>query len=247
MSHRKTLIGVSIAGHAALFAGVFIHGVWDLEQLEYEFRSRSALAVMTPPTPQGGSYTPQEPQVKPKAPPKVVVKEPRQPRKIKEEFRIVTERGSSEPGTGVGKGQGQGPGDGPVIGDPCKEPGGLCAAVSALPTLPEVPVAPPVTVHDVTPQILKGLRISGQTAIYPPRDVHDEMYRAGKLETSASMKVCLTTEGTVSSVTLTASSGYAAYDAAFAAAAWRWIYKPYTVNGTPVPACGMVTFQYAMK
>jgi TonB family protein len=51
----------------------------------------------------------------------------------------------------------------------------------------------------------------------------------------------------VASISLKRSTRYAAYDEAILAAARRWIYRPYTVNGTPAPACGMVTFVYEMK
>ncbi len=248
MSRRKILIGVSIAGHAALFAGVAIHGIWDLEQVEYEFRSRTALSVMTPPAPpQGGSYEPRPLDVKRKEAPKVVVKEPRQPRKLKDELRITMDHGSSDDGLGAGKAPGDGPGDGPGGGGLCQERAGLCGTGAGLPALPDVPPPPPVRTHDIRPEILKGLRIRGETAIHPPKDVYDQMADSKTYEATASIKLCLTAEGTVSSVKLTTSTGYPAYDRAFVAAAWHWVYRPYTVNGTPVPACGMVTFQYAMR
>jgi TonB family protein len=73
------------------------------------------------------------------------------------------------------------------------------------------------------------------------------MHRSGDLRTSASIKLCLDPRGQVASITLTQSTRYDAYDAAILAAARRWRYQPYTVNGVPAPACGMVTFRYEMK
>jgi len=250
MSHRKTLIGVSIAGHAALVTGVFISSVWDLDRLEHDSRSRAGLAVMVPPTLESGSLSPSLPEPKPITKPKQqkkLVKEPRQPRKLKDELDIKIEVGT-EPGTGLGKGKGKGPGDtdGPEAGDPCKGPGGCEPPLTTLPVL-ELPKEPPRKIHDVRPEILRGLRIRGETAIHPPREVFDEMYRGGDHETHATLQVCIATEGTVSSVKLVRSTRYAAYDEAIVAAARRWLYRPYTANGTPVPACGMVTFQYVMK
>ncbi|HSK02957.1 MAG TPA: TonB family protein [Kofleriaceae bacterium] len=249
MSRRKLLIGASIAGHVALFTGVFVHGVWNLDQLEYESRFRAPLAFMTPPPPQGGSVAPAKVELQPKAVPKVVVKEPRQPPRVPERPEVTHEPGSSEPGTGLGTGPGTGPGDedSPEAADPCKEAGPGCGTLPA-PPLPEVPrPPPPPKVHAVTPQILKGLRIRGETAIHPPREVFHEMHRGGDLRTSASIKVCLAANGAVASVAVMKSTRYAAYDEAILAAARRWIYRPYSVNGTPVPACGMVTFVYEMK
>src|SRR5262249_26285583 len=153
------------------------------------------------------------------------------PRKLKDELRITVDHGTSEPGAGAGPGKGPGgPGDGPQTPDPCREPGGLCGTVPAL-TLPDIPPPPPVKVHDVRPDILKGLRIRGQTAIPPPRDVFDQMARTRTYEAAATIKLCLTAEGTVSSVKVTTSTGYPDYDRAFVAAAWSWLYRPYTVNG----------------
>lgn len=71
------------------------------------------------------------------------------------------------------------------------------------------------------------------------------MRQNGESATSALIKVCLAINGTVSSVTVVKSTRYAAYDAAVVAAARQWVYRPYTVNGTPTPACGFVTIQYA--
>lgn len=251
MSRRKILIGASIAGHAALFAGVFVYTAWDLDQLDYEARSRSPLAVMVPPSAEGWSYTPPKVDLEPARPPRVVVNETRQPRRPDLDLQITYEPGPSEPGEGLGAGPGEGPGDGPEGGEPCQEAGGQrCGTLPAPPPppLPELPKPPPAPkVANVTPEILRGLRLRGETAIHPPRDVYDEMSRTRSYRTSASIKLCLTGRGTVSSITLMKSTSYPAYDEALVAAARRWIYRPYAVNGTPVPACGIVTFQYAMK
>jgi len=252
MSHRKILIGASIAGHVALAAGVFVFGVWDLDQLEYEPKSRTALAVMTPPSMESGSPTLPKRDVQPKTR-KVPVKEPRQPRPREKEPEIVLERpGPSEPGTGPGSGLGTGPtgSDGPEIGAACQEASAACAPLP-VPPPPEPsasrPPPPDKKVHTITRQKLKDLRTSGETAIHPPHAVLQQMYRNGDLRTIASIQVCLATDGTVASVTLARSTKYAGYDEAILGAARRWRYQPYTVNGAPVPACGMVTFVYQMK
>ena len=243
MSRRKILIGASIAGHAALFAGVFVSSVWTVDQVDHRSRSRASLAVIAPPLPENGSFSLPKQELQRKAPPKVAVKETRQPRKP--ELEITIDKGGSETGTGEGKGKG--PGDGPEAGDPCREPGS-CEPVAVPPPLPELPKPPPPPpIHNVTPQILKGLRLSGVTVIHPPREVFDQMYRGGDLQTSAAIKLCLSIDGSVSSIDLKKSTKYGAYDDVIVAAVRGWRYKPYTVNGRPVPACGMVTFVYQMK
>lgn len=250
MSRRKLLIGASIAGHVALFTGVFVHGIWNLDQLEYESRFRAPIAVMTPPPAGGGAPSLPKVDMQPKVAPKVKVTEPRQPRaRLRDELTITTEAPGAGTGTGSpGTGAGTGVGDGPETGEPCDAARGPCGTVPVALTLPDLPPPPPPPkVRDVTPEILRGLRIRGETAIHPPRDVFQEMHRGGDLKTSASIKVCLAADGAVVSVGLMKSTRYAAYDEAILAAARRWVYRPHSVNGTPVPACGMVTFVYEMK
>jgi len=242
MSRRTILVGASIAGHAALFTGVLVLGAWDLEPVEHTSRARVSLAVMTPPAPQGGAISLPK-QDLPRKPPREVVKGPRQPRP-RSEPEIRTAPVEDGTGDGQGQGQGQGPagGDGPEVTDPCA--GGSCGAPPAPPPLPEIPRPKEPEIHSVAPQILKGLRVSGETAIHPPRDVFEQMHRSGDRRTSAAILLCLAADGSVSSVTLKRSTRYAGYDEAILGAARRWRYRPYTVNGRPAPACGMVTFLY---
>jgi protein TonB len=246
MSRRKILIGASIAGHAALLAGVLVSGAWDLDQLEHPSRARSTLAVVTPPAADSSAVV--GTTVLPVATPPRIVNDLRQPKPQRPEPTPTTGTLGARTGTGPAPGDGPG-GGGPEGGDPCQEPGG-CEPVAPPPPpreLPKPPPPPPPTIIDVAPQILKALRIRGETAILPPSEVRDQMYRSENYRTIASIKVCIATDGTVSSVRLVRSTTYPAYDEAITSAARRWVYRPYTVNGTPIPACGMVTFQYAMK
>ena len=48
-------------------------------------------------------------------------------------------------------------------------------------------------------------------------------------------------------VSVASSTRYEAYDARLVTAARAWRYRPYTVNGTPMPVCGMVTFVYTIR
>jgi protein TonB len=249
MSRRKILIGVSIAGHAALFAGVFVSSVWNIEQLDHDSKLRTSLAVIAPPVFESGSFSLPEQKLVPKRhdPPKVAVKEPRQPRQPKDDVKIEPAPGPDEPGDGTGPGTGHVLGDGPPGGDPCQEPGGCQPQVAPPPPPPPPPPPKPLKPQTVAPQVLTGLRTSGETAIYPPNDVLQQMHRSGDLKTRASIKICIGVDGAVASVGLLRSTRYPAYDEALLAGARRWIYRPYTVNGRAVPACSVVTFQYEMK
>ena len=119
----------------------------------------------------------------------------------------------------------------------------------ALPAPPEPPKPPPAPPKQavVQPQILKGLRTRGETAIHPPRDVYQQMARDRDYKTSGILKVCITATGAISSVSVLKSTGYAAYDAALVDGARGWSYRPYTADGVPVPVCSSVTFQYQMR
>jgi len=250
MPRRKILIGVSIAGHAALFAGVFASSVWNIEQLDRDSKLRTSLAVIAPPTLESGSFSPPEQKPVPRRPdpPKVAVKEPRQPRPPKDDVKIEPPPGPDATGDGLGAGKGPGGGDGPPGGAPCQEPGGCQPKVAPPPAPPAPPPAPqPPAPRTVAPQVLKGLRTSGETAIYPPNDVLQQMHRSGDLKTRASIKVCIGADGAVAQVGILQSTRYPAYDEALLAGARRWVYRPYTVNGRAMPACSVVTFQYQMK
>lgn len=205
-----------------------------------------------------------------------VVKEPRQPeRRVLEKPETAPAIAATLPGegegTGTGSGTGSGSGDQPGDGEgvPC-EPGVPCGdgASSALPNpvcgnaLREsgetcddgnltsgdgCSASCRVETQIVAPTVLQGLRTAGDTQVHPPDVVKTTMLRDGKQRTTGVLKVCIATDGAVSSVSVQATTKYAEYDARLAAAARSWRYRPYTVNGRPMPVCGMVTFVYTIK
>lgn len=249
MARRKLIVGVSIFGHLALFTGVFVHNVWDLDRLEYENRSTLTLGAILPAASEGGAPDLPKPKdsMRPKEPPKKVVKETRQPRKLDDTKVTIEPPGGGET-TGTGTGRIGPPGD---IDGPCRPEDGDCAPTPPvvppppeLPKPPEVRAAPPPF---VSPQILRGLRTRGETAIHPPRDVFNQMFRDRNYKASAILKVCITTTGAIASVAVQKSTGYATYDDALVGAARGWTYRPYTVDGKPMPVCSAVTFLYQMQ
>lgn len=248
---RKVLIGVSVLGHLALGAGVLISGAWKLERLDSDFRGLSTLAVLAPPAPSGGPADRPAQQLVPKQRAKKLVKETVQPRVPPPEPVAAATRAttaSSEPGDGGG-GDGTGPGNG--TGDP--DATGTCTDGPCDETAPPTPPAPavepprPPPVPYVPPTVLSGLRISGDPQVHPPDSTKTQMLREGRTQVKGMVKVCLSDRGDVASATIVASTRFAEYDQRLLSAIRTWRYRPYMVNQSPIPACGMVTFVYSIR
>ena len=79
-----------------------------------------------------------------------------------------------------------------------------------------------------------------------PDDVtKTEIQRSGKDKVIGSFKLCLTVGGEIQQVTMLKSTGFPAYDSKIQTKIrGEWRYKPYNVNGKPVPVCTAVTFIY---
>jgi TonB family protein len=249
MSHRKLLIGVSIAGHAALFTSAFVASSWDVDRLDYK-RARTSLAVIVPPPAESSSsYTPRPREKldrkRPRVAPPTLTQRPARPLDLPIDA-------PSTPGDGADPGAGPGRFGGvPGLGEPCTDVDGqpcrLAPEVPELPALPPPPPPPPPRPQAVDLPPDRLVRQSGNTHVLPPRDALDQMVREGTRTATAALRVCITEQGTVSSVERQRSTGYPSYDDELVAAARGWIYLPYRVGGVSRPACSLVTFQYAMK
>lgn len=239
---RRWLVGTSLVLHLAILFGVFVAGVWRIDQLE-PGRHNIDLAVAVPPPParEGG------PAAKPAAfVPKharAVVHEITQPQ-IREpdvkpaEVSDATDRNGKGHDIGDGSGTSHDGPDGPCVGE-CGP-----ATGSATPTVVE---QKPTVPQMIAPGVLRGLRTAGNTQIDASDLVKTTMMRDGHDHVSAVFKLCLDTSGAVDSLHQLHSTGYAEYDAALAAAIHDWRYQPYTVNGLAIPVCGVVTFNYSVK
>jgi TonB family protein len=271
---RRWLIPVSIAAHAGLGIFLFATGVWRLERLE-PGRVDVALGVMLPPSePEGGPPPGQKPKDAVKkdkdAPVKKKPDEIVQPEKKLETAPVPavvsTEIGAGSgsgsgsgtgSGTGSGSGSGSGSGFGSCIGNDCipgeiecgngiVETGETCDDSNTLAGDGCSAVCKKEVVL-VPPTVLQGLRISGETQIQAPDPVKTEMLRDGKDRTIGTLKLCIATDGGISSVSIVGSTKYPAYDAKLVSTARTWRYKAYTVNGRPMPVCSTVTFVYTIK
>jgi TonB family protein len=94
--------------------------------------------------------------------------------------------------------------------------------------------------------MLKALRISGETQVHPSTSTQSMMMRARDTGVTGSIQVCIGTDGSVTSATLSRSTGYSDYDHALLSAVGRWRYQPYRLKDVAVPACSTVTFEYSM-
>ncbi|CAN5332061.1 hypothetical protein BH11MYX1_BH11MYX1_55480 [soil metagenome] len=237
---RRTLIVSSIGIHIAIVAGLGLVGAWHLDQLELVKAPVDLHVAMAPPAESAGSPPrPATPfQHKQRDKPKVTVQPPDHATPA---TPAAPEVASATTTTGTGTGEGSAAGTGTGSGSGASE--SPCTADCGPPehheAVPEQQIIPP--------QLLSGLRISGETQLQPPDVVKTAMHRAGSSRVIASFQVCLDTAGTVASTRQLKPSGYAGYDAVLAQGLATWRYKPFTMNGRGIAVCSVVTFIYSMK
>jgi cysteine-rich repeat protein len=108
--------------------------------------------------------------------------------------------------------------------------------------------APPKPVP-VDPKVLRGLRINdqriaGDTQILPGRETLSSMVRNGVTRVSGIVGLCVATTGEVTEATTRKTTGYPEYDDKLVAGVHNWRYRPYVVNGSPVPVCSTIELTY---
>jgi TonB family protein len=260
---RRWLIVVSGVGHLAIAGGLWISGTWRIDRLDGKPPS-AALALMQPaPAPSGAAKTTASPKV-PKLVPKVrrtVVKTIVLPTPVKS-VETVVDDGAKEGAGGPGPGGPDATGKclencvgtvviDPVCGNGAVEAGEQCddgnatngdGCSSTCRTEPRLPVT-----AAIAPTVLKGLRTSGEEQVHPSSPTQNAMLRDGATKVRGVVKLCIATDGSVASAAMSVSTKYDDYDATLLGAVRGWRYQPYTVNGTPVPACSQVTFVYTIK
>jgi hypothetical protein len=127
----------------------------------------------------------------------------------------------------------------------------VVAAVAApvvplpLPSAAPVPPAPPQT---VAPTALDANRVSGEKDIVPDDITQAEIGRAGVATLVGSYKVCITTDGSITTVTPLKATGFPAYDTKIQnTIRSKWRYRPFMVNGKATAVCTAVRFIYSQK
>ncbi|HEY0192790.1 MAG TPA: protein kinase [Kofleriaceae bacterium] len=109
---------------------------------------------------------------------------------------------------------------------------------------PAAPAAPAT----VTPTALDANRLSGDKDIVPDDVTQAEIGRTGTSKVIGVFKLCLTTDGSVSSVNQLKSTGFPSYDQKITTTIRsRWRYRPYLVNGKASPVCTAVRFVYSQQ
>lgn len=226
------VLGAAVIFHIVLFVSMWVKTIWDIEQLDRP-KTTIDLAVAPPPPPPPppppGGAKPHEVQITPK---KIKVRDIVQPVKIeKQEQKVENEQVGVEGGEEGGV-------EGGVVG-------GDVNGVMGAPPPPPPPPPPPAPPQNVPPTMLEGSRIAGEKQISPDDVTKTEIQRSGKDRVIGSFKLCLTMTGDISNVNMLKSTGFAAYDnKILSTIRGTWRYKPYNVNGKPVPVCTAVTFIY---
>lgn len=94
---------------------------------------------------------------------------------------------------------------------------------------------------------IEAHRIAGDPQIAAPDAVRTQMARAQKTQVRGDVKMCLGTDGRITSARILRSTGYPEYDARLIDRMQSWRYAPYQKNGVAVPVCSVVTFVFRMN
>lgn len=246
---RRWLVIASLILHAGVIGTYVVLGMMRVERLTPE-RSRIRVASMPRIDTGGGpdkpeSVKPKDP-AKPKAvPPKVIV-QPTDKAPVEDKATddtAATDVGDDLPPGGGGGGGGIGP-----PGEPGCPPNVEC--VIGDPNPPVVAAAKPVVVQqptNVAPNVIGALRNYGDPQIHPPDVAQNAMIRDGKTKVFGIVQLCLDAGGRISKTKMLRSTGYPAYDSELLAGVRTWRYDPHRVNGTAVPVCSTVHFNYSIR
>jgi protein TonB len=238
------LLSVSFAAHAIAVVALIIHGFWVIDKLTPPKREL-ALAIAPPPPPPPPPPKASKKKKQPKTDKKVVKKirptDTTQPVEKKKEdpdveVVIVDEAEGEEDGVDLGQGMGSMEGLGLQVSVPGKK--------FAAPPPPPPPPPPPKV---VPPKAIDAQRVSGNKNIMPDEATKMQIQRDGNTRIVASVKLCISKTGSVSSTRVVKSSGYPAYDRKITGQMRQWRYAPFMINGKPSPVCSSVMFVYVQN
>jgi TonB family protein len=261
---RRWLIVPSVASHLVVAAGLFAGNVWNLERLRAE-RLPTQIGVPMPPPPAPGpmAAATEPPRIEHKRKPQIP-RETVQPTPRREAAPPTSGPPSDTPPGGGGDDRSESVctencspsvvvappaaaacGNGAVeAGEQCDD-GNLQSGDGCSASCAREPARPQSMM--VSPAVLRGLRIAGDTQPRPSTTTQNQMRFDGIDRATAAVQVCVATSGGVASAVMMKSTNYPDYDAAILAAVRDWRYQPYAVNGTPIRACSTVTFIYSIR
>jgi protein TonB len=150
------------------------------------------------------------------------------PTKIPKDIKMLKEDAAPPPpGVGVAGMSGMGSGSGVL--------GGVMGGIGTAPT-PVVKVAPPKGPTRVSSGVVSGLKISGQTPVYPP------IAKAAHVSGAVVLHAIISKEGTIKN--LSVISGPEMLKSAALEAVQTWRYKPYLLNGDPTEVDTQITVNF---
>jgi cysteine-rich repeat protein len=260
---RRWLIVSSALAHVAIAGGLYVSGVWRIERLEApRFEMRGLGVMLPPPALSGGPVAAKTPPIdrkRPKRKPPVIV-QPDTPKPDADKPDFNDNRGvvtgadpndSDDETAPCIENCGESKVAPPVCGDGARDVNEQCDDGNVLDgdgcssTCRTEPRAPKPTV--VSPTVLSGLRISGNTDVHPSSVTQSAMIRADTRSVRAVFLVCVGADGSVARAERRVSTRYPDYDEALQSAIERWRYRPYRVDGAPVQACSTVEFRYTLR
>lgn len=247
---RTAVIVGSAVAHAGVIAGVAIAAMWHVEKLDVGSTVDITYRV---PQPQGSSSPPPAAKLdvmkvsvaKPKIKPPPI----HQPMIVKDPVPVTTGTSTTTDAakTGGGGGTGTDPDADPTSTGNCTTPGACTGLDLDTPTVVEKKededLEPPPIVE---PKLARGLRISGNEQIHPPEMVRVDMMHQGKSQLTATVQLCVDTDGRVDQIRMLRSSGFQDYDAKLLGEIRNWRYRPYRVNGKVSGMCTVSIFMYRM-
>jgi periplasmic protein TonB len=239
---KAPMIASGAVVHAVVFTGMWIHGVWEIKKVDAAEESSAITLQLEIPRVEEAGRPSQRPKDEPKKEAKKVVPD-LQPEEKKPEDKpeaVPTTGNEESPTTGGGEDtEGLPTGTGTT--------GELPPMVASKPP-PEAPKPPkPPASVNVVSKDLEARRTSGNAAIGPDNDTAQQIARLDSREVRGKVKLCLSSEGRVTSTQLMQSTTFSAYDEKLEREIRSWRYLPYTVNGVATPVCTMVTFVYRQR
>jgi eukaryotic-like serine/threonine-protein kinase len=109
---------------------------------------------------------------------------------------------------------------------------------------PPAPAVKPVLVPATK---IESTRLAGSRQIALPGSTEQAMARQGIKGTQAIVKMCLSSGGEPTTVSLVRGTGFAEADTKIAREVRGWRYRPYVVDGKAVPVCTSVAFRYQIN
>ena len=249
---RRWLVIASLILHAGVIGTYVVLGMMRIERLAPE-KTRIRVASLPKIDPGGAS---EKPGRKPDEPvrrdatvkPPPLVQPPDHPPTI----HITPVPTDTPASTGGGDpNDNRPPGDGGwVKGPPSDKPPGCPPGVECTggdPPTTTVKKDTTTAPTNVAPTVINSLRTDGDPQIHPPDTAQTAMIRDGKTKVFGIVQLCLDTTGRISKTKLLKSTGYPGYDDALLSGVRTWRYEPHRVNGTAVPVCSTVHFNYSIR